>query len=94
MSRTRHGNGILFFIVPARKRFIVLGDKGIHEKVGQKFWDSIAAAMSQDFKKGDFTDGLIRGIKTAAGGLAAYFPFDASADVNELPDDIDADNPQ
>jgi uncharacterized membrane protein len=89
MTQTRQRNGILFFIVPARRRFIVLGDKGIHEKVGQEFWDGIAAAMSEDFKKGDFADGLVRGIETAVQGLAAYFPFDASIDVNELPDDID-----
>jgi len=94
MTRTRQRNGILFFIVPARKRFIVLGDKGIHEKVGQEFWASIAAAMSEDFKKGDFTDGLVRGIEIAARGLAAHFPFGVSAGLNELPDDIDTANPR
>jgi len=89
MKRTRQRNGILFFIVPARRRFIVLGDKGIHVKVGQEFWESIAAAMSEDFKKGDFTDGLLGGIATAARGLASYFPYDASTDMNELPDEVD-----
>jgi uncharacterized membrane protein len=89
MNQTKNRNGILFFIVPARRRFVVLGDEGIHAKVGQEFWDGIAAEMSDDFKKGDFTDGLVRGIKKAADGLAAHFPYDAATDVNELPDDID-----
>jgi uncharacterized membrane protein len=89
MTKTRERNGILFFIVPSRRRFVVLGDEGIHAKVGQEFWDAIAAAMSADFKKADFTDGLIRGIKKAADGLASHFPYDAAADVNELPDEID-----
>jgi uncharacterized membrane protein len=89
MTRTKDRNGILFFIVPSRRRFVVLGDEGIHANVGQDFWDGIAAAMSEDFKKGDFTDGLVRGIKKAAGGLAAHFPYDAATDVDELPDDID-----
>jgi uncharacterized membrane protein len=93
MKRTRQRNGILFFIVPARRRFVVLGDRGIHEKVGQEFWDGIAAAMSADFQKGDFTEGLLRGIETAAQGLAVYFPYDASVDVNELPDDVDLAKP-
>ena len=89
MTGTRQRNGILFFIVPSRRRFVVLGDEGIHAKVGQEFWDAIVAAMSEDFKKGDFTNGLVRGIKQAAEGLAAHFPYDAATDVNELSDDID-----
>jgi uncharacterized membrane protein len=89
MTRTKDRNGILFFIVPSRHRFIVLGDEGIHAQVGQDFWEGIAAAMSEDFKKGDFTDGLIRGIRKAAAGLAVHFPYNTTADVNELPDDID-----
>jgi uncharacterized membrane protein len=89
MTNTRERNGILFFIVPARKRFVVLGDEGIHAKVGQEFWDKIAEAMAECFHKGEFSDGLIEGIEAAAGGLAAHFPYDAVTDVNELPDDID-----
>jgi uncharacterized membrane protein len=94
MTRTRQRNGILFFVVPARRRFVVLGDKGVHAKVVQKFWDSIAAAMSEDFKKGNFTDGLVRGIEIAGRGLAAYFPYDPSTDMNELPDEVDDTKPR
>ncbi len=93
MMQTRERNGILFFIVPSRRRFFVLGDKGIHEKVGQEFWDGIAAAMSGDFRKGNFAEGLLRGIETAARGLAAHFPYDARTDRNELPDKVDIEEP-
>jgi uncharacterized membrane protein len=89
MANTRLRNGILFFIVPARKRFFVLGDEGIHAKVGQEFWDGIAAAMSDHFKKGEFTDGILAGIRTAADSLAAHFPYEPATDRNELPDDVD-----
>jgi uncharacterized membrane protein len=89
MEKTKQRNGILFFIVPARKRFVVLGDEGIHSKVGQEFWDKIAEAMTERFRRGEFSDGLVDGIEAAAQGLAAHFPYDAATDVNELPDDID-----
>jgi len=89
MMKTKDRNGILFFIVPSRGRFVVLGDEGIHAKVGQEFWDGIASAMSEDFRQGQFTDGLVRGIAKAAEGLTAHFPCQTAADVNELPDDID-----
>jgi len=89
IAGTRQRNAVLFFIVPSRKRFVVLGDEGIHSKVGQEFWDHVADSMSGHFRKGEFTDGLVSGIKTAAEALATHFPYDAAADVNELPDDID-----
>jgi len=89
MANTRLRNGILFFIVPARKRFVVLGDEGIHAKVGQDFWDGIAAGLADHFRKGEFQEGLLAGIQAAATGLAAHFPYEPATDVNELPDDLD-----
>ena len=47
MARTRQRNAILFFVVPSRRRFAVLGDEGIHAKVGQEFWDAIATGASR-----------------------------------------------
>jgi len=89
MTSTKDRNGILFFIVPSRRRFVVLGDEGIHAKVGQDFWDRLTAVMSGDFKKGRFQDGLLKAIADAGEQLSAHFPYDASVDRNELPDDID-----
>jgi uncharacterized membrane protein len=89
MAKTKDRNAILFFIVPARKKFVVLGDEGIHAKVGQEFWDCVAGLMSEHFRKGEFTEGLVKGIGEAGTQLAAYFPYDASVDINELADDVD-----
>src|SRR5262245_58748837 len=55
MTKTREHNGVLIFVVPARRKFVVLGDRGIHERVGQDFWDRTAAVMSDRFRQGDFT---------------------------------------
>jgi len=89
LANTRLRNGILFFIVPSRKSFVVLGDEGIHTKVGQDFWDGIAASMAEHFRKGEFEKGLLAGIQTAADGLALHFPYEPATDVNELSDDVD-----
>lgn len=89
MTATKDRNGILFFIVPARKKFAVLGDEGIHAKVSQDFWEFLASLMSGHFRKGEFTEGLVAAIEEAGRQLAAYFPCDPSTDVNELPDDVD-----
>ncbi len=89
VARTKDRNGVLFFIVPARKKFVVLGDAGIHARVGQEFWDCVAGLMSGHFKKGEFTEGLVAAIREAGRELAAAFPYDAAVDVNELADDVD-----
>ena len=89
MTRTKDRNGVLFFIVPARRKFVVLGDAGIHAKVGQEFWECIAGLMSERFRKGEFTEGLVAGIAEAGRELAAAFPYDPTVDVNELADDVD-----
>jgi uncharacterized membrane protein len=89
MTATKERNGVLFFIVPARRRFVVLGDEGIHAKVGQEFWEALAGKMSGHFQKDEFTEGLVEAIGEAGRQLAAHFPYDAATDVNELADDID-----
>jgi uncharacterized membrane protein len=89
MTRTSRRNGILFFVVPSRRRFVVLGDQGIHEKAGQEFWDLLAAELSKKFQKGEFTEGLVKAIELAGERLAACFPFDEETDRNELPDEVD-----
>jgi uncharacterized membrane protein len=84
VTRTQARNGVLFFIVPSRRLFVVLGDQGIHEKVGQQFWDDVAAHLSEEFHEGHFTEGLVRGIAEVGNQLAAHFPYDRSTDINEL----------
>jgi uncharacterized membrane protein len=92
MRNTQDRNGILFFVVPSRRRFVVIGDEGIHARVGQEFWDKLVAAMAGDFKGGKFNEGLVRGIEECGRLLAVHFPFQGERDVNELPDDIDYGN--
>jgi uncharacterized membrane protein len=89
MTRTKDRNAVLFFVVPARRKFVVLGDSAIHERVGPEFWHRIVAVVTERFRTGDFTGGLIRGIEEVGGQLSAHFPYDAATDLGELPDDVD-----
>ena len=88
MARTRKRNGVLFFIVPSRRRFVVLGDEGIHAKMGQEFWEAVSAAVSERFTKGDFTGGLVHGIGEVGRRLKEHFPSEGDKDINELPDEV------
>lgn len=90
MSRTIHRNGVLFFVVPSRRKFVVLGDAGIHERVGDELWTTVADVMSPYFKRREYTDGLIAGIEQVAEALATHFPRE-TGDVNELSDVVDTE---
>jgi uncharacterized membrane protein len=89
MTRTKQSNGVLFFVVPSRRKFVVLGDRGIHEKVGREFWSRVAERVSEKFRTEDFTGGLVSGIEEVGEQLATHFPYDAKTDTNELPDEVD-----
>jgi uncharacterized membrane protein len=89
MTNTTGRNGVLIFVVPARRRFVVLGDSGIHSRVDEGFWRSVAAHLSEHFQEGDFTAGLVRAIEEIGEQLAAYYPYRAAIDVNELPNQVD-----
>jgi uncharacterized membrane protein len=88
MTATQDRNAVLFFIVPARHRFVVLGDCGISEKVGPDFWYRVAGVLSDRFKCGDLTGGIVAGIEAVGEGLAQCFPY-LKGDINELPDEVD-----
>ena len=88
MTKTELRNGVLLFIAGDDRKFAILGDRGIHEKVPPGFWDEIAAKLTIRFKSGEFTDGIVDAVATAGDRLKEFFPR-AEGDVNELPDDID-----
>ena len=88
MTKTAERNGVLFYIAPAVRRFQILGDSGIHERCEPEFWKQIASEMEESFRRGEFTDGVIRGVEKVGDQLARHFPRTA-ADKNELPNVID-----
>jgi len=89
VANTTEHNGVMIFVVPSRRQFTVLGDSGIHAKVGNGFWESVAAQLSEHFQKGNFTEGLVRAIEVIGEQLAAHFPYDSATDVNQLSDNVD-----
>ena len=88
MTRTALRSGVLLFIASEEQRFVILGDKGIDEKVPAGFWDEIAAKLTIRFKNGELTEGIVEAIIASGEHLKQYFPR-AAEDVNELADTID-----
>ena len=89
MTATAARNGVLIFVAPRTHTFAVIGDQAVHEKCGDTFWRELADAMTERFKRGEFTDALVLGIERAGVLLATYFPRTPD-DRNELPDRIES----
>jgi uncharacterized membrane protein len=87
MDKTDERNGVLIYLAFVDRKYAVIGDYGIHEKVGSEFWDQLSNTMQQHFIQGQVVDGLINAIDIAGSTLAAHFPYIGS-DSNELSDDI------
>lgn len=91
MTKTELRNGVLLFIACEEQRFVILGDKGLNERVPAGFWDEIAARLTIRFKAGEYTDGIVEAIHSAGEELLHYFPR-SHADVNELPNEINIEH--
>ena len=87
MHQTELRNGVLIYMAVFDKKFAILGDQGINEKVPEGFWDSVKNKMIEQFKAGAIEKGLSVGIEAAGEKLKAFFPYQ-SDDVNELSDEI------
>lgn len=88
MTRTELRNGVLIFLASKDQRFAVIGDRGIHDKVGPEFWEAVAAHMMEHFRKNEFTAGVVDAIREVADQLAVHFPHAGDVDRNELTNEI------
>ena len=87
MHKTELRNGVLFYLAVEDRKFAILGDAGINQKVPENFWEEIKKEMLKQFQEGNFTKGLSEGIMQAGRELKTHFPYQQD-DVNELSDEI------
>ena len=87
MHKTESRNGVLLYLSVKDRKFAVIGDGGINEKVPTGFWQSTYAAALPHFKSEDFSAGLCSAIETCGKALAEHFPY-CEEDVDELDNGI------
>jgi uncharacterized membrane protein len=87
MHKTHLRNGVLIYLAVEDRKFAIIGDVGINQKVPANFWDKIKNEMQEHFKNSEFTKGLIHGISMSGTQLKQHFPHEKD-DKNELPDEV------
>lgn len=87
MHRTEARNGVLVYVALNDRQFAILGDQGIHKKVGNNYWQQQAGEMRRAFQESQYIAGITTVVRSIGDSLKTHFPYQ-SDDQNELPDDI------
>lgn len=87
LSKTRDKTGVLILVVLLDKKFEILADKGIYEKIKQTDLDKIADNMKDLFLVHQYHLGVSVAIRFLGLLLQKHFPR-KSDDINELPNDV------
>jgi uncharacterized membrane protein len=65
-----------------------VGDQGVHQKCGQKFWEHIAEEMTPLLKGNQFNEAVLYAVREVGTALAKEFP-PLPGDKNELPNRVE-----
>lgn len=88
MSETEQRNATLIYVAVKDRQAAVFGDEGIHQKVGDAYWQETVTRMLAHFRNQTLAIGIAQAISDLGTALQSYFPYDQQTDKNELPDEI------
>lgn len=87
MHKTKDRNGVLIYVAFESKKFAIIGDSGINEKVPVDFWDQEKELLLSFLREGEIAKGVISVIEIAGNNLKSYFPYQTD-DTNEQSNEI------
>lgn len=91
MHKTKLRNGVLIYMALKDKKFAIIGDAGINQKLDDHYWGDIKEHMVSRFKSGSIIMGLCEGIGMVGQKLKEKYPA-AANDKNEITDEISFGN--
>jgi len=87
MHQTEERNGVLIYIATMSHKIAIIGDKGIHEKLGNEFWQNLVQQLITQFKADNKAQALADCILECGKQLGNFFPR-KSDDKDELSNEI------
>jgi putative membrane protein len=87
IHRTKGRTGMLLLVSELERRAVLLGDSGIHERVGDSGWSDHVGKLVSRIREGRTADGVIEVLESLEARLAAGVPPEPN-DENELPNDV------
>ncbi len=62
MHTHKHKNAALILVAPNARKFAMIGDRELHDRVGDAFWEAGIAAMHTRFAAGDIPGAVVAGL--------------------------------
>jgi len=95
MHKTQERNGVLIYIATLSRKIAIIGDEGIHQKLGTEYWQKLVEKIVRQFKESTLhqengsekAEVLVACILECGEQLCTYFPL-KSDDKNELSNEI------
>jgi putative membrane protein len=87
LTRTRDRTGMLILLSELEHRVVILGDRGIHERVGDAGWKEYVDHIVAAIRRGEAARGLLEVIELLGKKHAELDPV-RPGDTNELPDGV------
>ncbi len=90
LYETRDRTGVLLLVAGAEHRVVILGDRGIHERVSDPGWQRYCATIVGAIREGRAADGILQVLGELGEVMAGKLP-PRPGDTNELPNRVVSD---
>lgn len=87
IHNTRDQSGLLLMLSELEHQVVILGDAGIHAKVGDTGWEAYVGRIVQGLKSGQAASSIVGVLEELGATLATHFP-PRDDDTNELSNDV------
>jgi uncharacterized membrane protein len=87
MHQTAERNGVLIYIATYSRKVAIIGDEGIHAKLGTIYWEELVRRLISNFKADKKVEALTESILECGVQLGKFFPRQKD-DKNELSNSI------
>ena len=87
MHGTAERNGVLLYLAVGDRKLAIVGDAGVHVRVGEAYWQGVRDAMVERLRAGAPRDAVVHAVTDVGLILRKFFPRRPD-DTNELSDEV------
>ena len=87
MQNTAERHGVLIYLAVDDRKLAIVGDEGIHRRVGDAYWERVRDLMIAKLREGHALDAVLAGVTEVGRVLAEHFPRRPD-DRDELSNDV------
>jgi uncharacterized membrane protein len=87
MHTTGERNAVLIYVAVEDRKLAIVGDEGVHARVGEEYWRRVRDAMVERLRGGRPRDAIVHAVTDVGLVLCKFFPPQPGR-PNQLGDDV------